>query len=70
MKKYLTIETSREGYSVSQCNETLTVEELIGYLEQWDNDTPVYFSNDNGYTYGSISFDGIKEGEEYEDEEE
>lgn len=69
MKKYLTIETHRDGYSVGQCGHTLTVEELISYLEQWDDDTPVYFSNDNGYTYGSIRFDDINEDEGDGDED-
>lgn len=59
MKNYLTIETRRSGYSVSQCGKTLTVSELVNFLSQWDDNTPVYFSNDNGYTYGSISFDDI-----------
>lgn len=56
-KEYITIETNRSDYSVSQCGLTLTVSELISYLSQWDDDTPVYFSNDSGYTYGSIHFD-------------
>ena len=69
MKEYLTIETHRSGYSVDQCGRTLSVAELIDYLSQWDENTPVYFSNDNGYTYGSISFDDINSGEVDEDEE-
>ena len=62
-KKYLTLETHRNGYSVDQCGRTLTVRDLVEYLEQWEDSTPVYFSNDNGYTYGSIDFDDINEGE-------
>ena len=69
MKEYLTIETHRSGYSVGQCGRTLSVAELIDYLSQWDENTPVYFSNDNGYTYGSISFDDINSGEVDEDDE-
>lgn len=69
MKNYLTIETHRDGYSVSQCGKTLTVSELVDYLTQWDDDTPVYFSNDNGYTYGSISFDDINSAEVNDDDE-
>lgn len=68
-KEYLTIETHRTGYSVDQCNHTLTVSELVDYLSQWEEDTPVYFSNDNGYTYGSISFEDI-DSHEIDDEEE
>ncbi len=66
--KYLTIETRRNGYGVDQCGRTLTVAELIDYLSQWGEDIPVYFSNDNGYTYGSINFDDINENEDDEDE--
>lgn len=69
MKNYLTIETHRDGYSVSQCGKTLTVSEIVDYLTQWDDDIPVYFSNDNGYTYGSISFDDINSAEVNDDDE-
>ena len=69
MKNYLTIETHRDGYSVGQCGKTLTVSELVDFLTQWDDDTPVYFSNDNGYTYGSINFDDINSAEVEEDDE-
>ena len=52
--RIITIQTKREGYSPDQCGHTATVGDLIAYLSQWDEDTPVYLSNDNGYTYGSI----------------
>lgn len=55
MKEYLTIETHRNGYDVYQCGNSLTVSELVNFLSQLDDDTPVYFSNDNGYTYGGIT---------------
>ena len=58
-KEYITIETHRTGYAVDQCGKTLSVRELVDYLTQWDDETPVYFSNDNGYTYGSINFNDI-----------
>ena len=58
---YLTIEAKRSEYSVNQIYSTLTVAELIGILEQYEDDTPVYISNDNGYTYGGISYSDIKE---------
>lgn len=67
MKEYLTIETHRSGYSVEQCGRTLNVGELIEYLSQWDDETPVYFSNDGGYTYGSMNFDDINVGESEEE---
>ena len=66
--KHLILKTSRTGYSANQCGSTLTVEELIDYISQWDGDTPVFFSNDNGYTYGAIHFDDIDEEDDEDDE--
>lgn len=60
--------TFREGYGTDQVRKTMTVGDLIAFLEDYDENTPVYLSFDNGYTYG-----GITEGrfeETYEDEEE
>lgn len=50
----LFIEGNRNGYSPAQCGRTMTVCELIEYLDQFEDDTLVYLRNDNGYTYGSI----------------
>lgn len=69
MKKIL-LETNRSGYTTDQVGRTLTVGELIGMLEDFDEDTPVYFSNDNGYTYGRLDWNSIMDVEEDEDEEE
>ena len=69
-KRIITIEANREGYSPDQCGSTMTVGELINYLEQFDEDQKVYISNDNGYTYGSISnWDFNEKMEEEEDDE-
>ena len=62
------IEGRRNGYSPEQCGRTMTVGELIGFLEQFDEDAEVFINNDNGYTYGSITEDSFEEREE-EDEE-
>lgn len=62
----LFIETDREGYSPEQCRRTMTAGELIEYLEQFDEDTPVYLSNDSGYTYGSITEFNFRDDEEEE----
>lgn len=61
MKKVF-IETRRDGYNTEQCDSTLTVKELIEILEDFNEDSPVYFSNDGGYTYGSIKYGDIFEG--------
>ena len=58
------INSHHNGYDPEQCGATLTVGELIELLEQFDEDTPVYLKNDNGYTYGSINEWDIEEGGE------
>lgn len=72
----LTIDGRREGYAPDQIIEkngrsrgTMTVGELIAYLEQFDEDMPVLINNDNGYTYGSITESSFRD-EEYEDDDE
>ena len=69
MKLNLTIEATREGYSLNQCGSTMTTSELIEILQQYPEDTPVYVSNDNGYTYGPIRANHINEKEVDDDEE-
>jgi hypothetical protein len=61
MKK-LICSTFREGYGIDQIRRTMTAGELINFLAQYDEDTPVYLSFDNGYTYGGITegrFEGL-----------
>lgn len=69
MKK-LTYSTFREGYGIDQINRTMTVGELIDFLAQYDEDTPIYLSFDNGYTYGGITEGRFEEsyGEDNDDE--
>jgi hypothetical protein len=59
----LLIEGRRDGYSIEQCGNTMTVGELIEYLESFDSDMPVYLNNDNGYTFGSITENSFEEKE-------
>lgn len=68
MKSAIIIEAEREGYSLSQCYKTMTAGQLIEVLQQYDEDTPIYFSHDNGYTYGSLRGENIDF--RYEDDEE
>jgi hypothetical protein len=63
----LFIEGRRNGYNPSQCGRTMTVGDLMAYLEQFDEDAPVYLKNDNGYTYGSV--DEMSFEVNYDDEE-
>ena len=60
----LLIEANRQGYDTDQCGTTMTAGELIELLQDYNSDTPIYISNDNGYTYGSISYDDIREEED------
>lgn len=39
----------------------MTVGELMAYLEQFDEDAPVYLINDRGYTFGSITESSFEE---------
>lgn len=57
----LYIEGRRTGYSPDQCRRTMTVGELIDFLSRYDEDSPVYLKNDNGYTYGEIQWDSFEE---------
>lgn len=69
-KETLIIEAKKEGYTPSQVRRTMTVRELISYLEQFDENTPVYLSHDSGYTFGGINARDFREEEiEVEDEE-
>ena len=64
----LIIETRREGYGTDQVRKTMTVGELIAALSWYDEDTPVYLSFDNGYTYGGIIESRMEEKEDDEEE--
>lgn len=52
--KVLFLEGRRNGYSIEQCEKTFTVSELIDFLSEFDEDIPIYLSNDRGYTFGNI----------------
>ena len=64
----LFINTNRRWYGIDQYCKTMTAGELISLLEQYDEDTPVYLRNDNGYTYGSISEHDFLDSSELEEE--
>lgn len=73
---FLTLEANRSCYSPNQIDKTstMTVGELISYLSDYDEETPVIFSSDNGYTYGELHSYEIREeyseGEELEEDKE
>ena len=68
--KALIMEAERTGYAVDQIRQTMTVGELIAFLSDYDEDTPIYTSQDNGYTYGGIGYDNFREEDSGENEEE
>lgn len=70
MASIITIDGRREGYGPDQIKRTMTVGELIDYLSQFDEDSKVMLSNDNGYTYGSITYTSFEEIEAEDEEEE
>ncbi len=60
----LYIEGRHNGYSPDQCGHTMTVQELIEYLEQFDEDTEIFIKNDGGYTYGNVDEFSFEESDE------
>ena len=71
-KTVLTIDGRRTGYTINQVlryENTLTVGELRNFLEDFSDDTPVLINNDNGYTYGEITYDSFKDEVTDEDDE-
>ena len=63
----LILNTMREGYAVDQIKRTMTVAELRNFLESYKDETPVYLSFDNGYTYGGINESYFEENYDEED---
>lgn len=63
----LILSTTREGYGIDQIRRTMTAGELIEFLSSFDEDTPVYLSFDNRYTYGGIHESSFNE--DYEEDE-
>ena len=68
--KALIIDAKREGYSISQIRRTLTVGELKDLLEEYNDETPIYLSHDDGYTYGGLSYDAFDEKDTDDNDEE
>lgn len=69
MRTVITLETKRTGYSIKQVvDRTMTVGELISVLMDFDEDSPIVFSNDGGYTFGEIDGYGFDEIETEDDD--
>ncbi len=61
------IDTNRDGYAPDQVPRTMTVRELVDFLEQHNDDTPIFLGFDRRYTYGGIREGMIEETEVDED---
>lgn len=61
MSQIIYIDADRTGYSTNQVKSTMTVGELINYLEQFDEEAKIYLRHDNGYTYGGITYNSFDE---------
>ena len=60
--KIVKLLTNRSEYDIRDAADySMTVAELIRELEQYDEDEKVVFSNDNGYTYGYVTYDVVEE---------
>lgn len=69
MKKVLFFETEAHAYAPEDCTSTMTVGELKNFLDWYDDDTLIIYSNDHGYTYGRLRECDIREDEIDEDDE-
>jgi hypothetical protein len=63
------INAKRNGYGTEQCDHTMTVGELIEYLQQFEEDAPVYLKHDGGYTFGGITEGDFEESDDNQEEE-
>lgn len=64
----LIIITNKDAYSTDDIYNTMTVGDLKAFLDDLEDDTPIYLSFDSGYTYGALRDDRMDI--EYGDEEE
>lgn len=72
--KFLVLNVGRDAYGPTDVGGTMTVEELIEALQQWDMSLPVVFGNDyqgryGWYTYGAVTEDCLMEENYQEDDE-
>lgn len=60
MNVAIVLEGMSYGYSIGQVTEraVMTVGELRGLLEDYEDDNLVILSRDNGYTYGTLALVG------------
>ena len=59
------LNTTRYGYTPEQAGATLCVGELIDLLSEYELALPVYFRNDDGYTYGYLDERTVRCNDDY-----
>ena len=73
MEKIVILRTTRDNYDMRECAETsYSVEQIMDILSRCPKDAKVVFSNNRGYTFGTIDSSTIRvvEVETKEEEEE
>lgn len=60
-KAYIIIDAVRDVYNPGDITNTLTAGELKRILDDFDDDTPIILSHDNGYTFGALTYGRVEE---------
>lgn len=69
MKHQLIISVEREAYNPNEVH-TITARDLRDLLSDYNDDTEIIISFDNGYTYGGLHYGQMEERTDYSNEEE
>ena len=48
------IKSHRDGYRISQVENTMTVGQLISYLQNFNENDKLYVSHDGGFMYSGV----------------
>ena len=57
MKTVLIMDAERDGYTVNQVGDTMTVGDLRNFLNSYPDDMPLFLGFDHRYIYGGIQED-------------
>lgn len=68
-ERHITLHTSRDAYNKDSVRRTMTVGDLISFLEDFDEDRKIYLSFDNGYTFGGVTEEQFEMSEDEEEDE-
>lgn len=61
LSQKIIIEVEAEGYAPEQINDTMTVGDLLEYLEDCNPGQKIYFSFNNHYSFGGLREEKIIE---------